>query len=167
MPRAVTRSILFGSKGIQTRPCASFMQRTTLCRHPPPRSPQAASIWHCTFMHGHATRSSKRTHSGWGSPLWSVSTLLSVFLFQGSFGPGDADFPASVTTTGLVSVISDITLFYPNPLAGNTSYAEQRLTVRLFRCCCYRPQFAGMRRMRRMRCTRAASSLSSSRMRLH
>ena len=125
VPRAVTVSILFGSKGIQTRPCASFMQRTTLCRHPPPRSPQAASIWHGTFMHEHATRSSKRTHSGWGSPLWSVSTLLSVFLFQGSFGPGDADFPASVTTTGLVSVISDITLFYPNPLAGNTSYAEQ------------------------------------------
>jgi len=41
---------------------------------------------------------------------------------QGPFGYSDDEMPSGTTITGLVSLISDINLFYPNPLYGNDSY---------------------------------------------
>ena len=70
---------------------------------------------------------------------YQLHTSRLAFRSQGAFGPGDASFPASVTTTGLVSVVSDITLFYPNPLAGNVSYASLSIGViglSVSRCLC-------------------------------
>lgn len=41
---------------------------------------------------------------------------------QGPFGYSDDEWDSGTTVTGLVSFVSDINLFYPNPLFGNESY---------------------------------------------